>query len=343
MKNLLRRAFAYVVHLVGSTIIDQRTGENVGKAIIFSFGGIVKIWGLHWPFLTTEFQPSRKINYGRATLGFRTHPEVDFSRNISARPLSPQDRVLWVILAHSNPFSLHEVLVYWKDRGVDPNDILIAYGGTVENFENLKVPNKVFVQDEQLRTKRHAEEKQSYSAVFREVSSWMNGRNLKAVFFFEEDHLPLTDGLEKELLNRLIRDDADALLPHLCRVDRTNSPHYVYHLSDVRFRNYWHSRSTREDRSMYFNAIITGSAWKAECIDCIAANPEEIPMYLELYLPSLIHHLGFRIRSFPVHESSISVTPISISQALSFADSGALSVHPIKFAPSIFAEALKKR
>ena len=41
----------------------------------------------------------------------------------------------------------------------------------------------------------------------------------------------------------------------------------------------------------------TGSFWTREAFDAVAAEKEPFPMYLEIFLPTLAHHLGYRVRA----------------------------------------------
>jgi hypothetical protein len=40
----------------------------------------------------------------------------------------------------------------------------------------------------------------------------------------------------------------------------------------------------------------SGSFWKQDAFEAVAEVEETFPIYLEIYLPTLAHHLGFRLR-----------------------------------------------
>ena len=47
----------------------------------------------------------------------------------------------------------------------------------------------------------------------------------------------------------------------------------------------------------------SGSFWKKEAFLRMAEFEEPFPIYLEIYLPTVVHHLGFRVRDFRQQDS----------------------------------------
>ena len=74
----------------------------------------------------------------------------------------------------------------------------------------------------------------------------------------------------------------------------------------------------------------TGSFWTRTAFDAVAATAEPFPIYLEIYLPTVAHHLGFRLRDWREqnrHISSLGNFVYAIDQARR---EGAWALHPVK-------------
>lgn len=65
----------------GSRIVDQRTGECVGKAFVVAWGGKVRLLGLRETRpLYPAYQNQERQTFWRRDLVFRSHPEPDFEK-----------------------------------------------------------------------------------------------------------------------------------------------------------------------------------------------------------------------------------------------------------------------
>ena len=62
---------------LGTKIIDQRTGESLGRAFVFAWRGRIHVIGLHVAVRPT-FLPQQRVTYWKQELGFTTHPPPDF-------------------------------------------------------------------------------------------------------------------------------------------------------------------------------------------------------------------------------------------------------------------------
>jgi hypothetical protein len=57
-------------------------------------------------------------------------------------------------------------------------------------------------------------------------------------------------------------------------------------------------------------------------------------VYLELYLPSLAHHLGFRVRGHGDQDRFVQVVPMEEPFSKKWLDQGAWSLHQVKNLPT---------
>lgn len=243
------------------------------------------------------------------------------------------------------------MLVWWREEAkVAPEDILLAATHPDEReFAAIEHTQKIHVRDPRLRTRDHQRERQSYTGVFAAAARWLEekekpappdaaaaGESFDAVHLAEYDHLPLRPDLGVCLLDALRADGADVLGHEVRRVDGTNFPHYLYHLADNRFVPFWAEFSRREDadaRAAVLSMFGSGSVWTRAAFLAMAAVAEPFPVYLELWLPTVAHHLGFRVREFPAAAggarfvSSLGERRDEIAAARA---AGAWTLHPVK-------------
>ena len=80
-----------VVRLVGTKIIDQRTGESLGRALIVPWRGRVHVIGLETA-VKVVWLPQQRLTYWKQEIGFATHPPVDFP-NVRNEPPTAEPAV----------------------------------------------------------------------------------------------------------------------------------------------------------------------------------------------------------------------------------------------------------
>ena len=246
----------------------------------------------------------------------------------------PMSRVLNVILSHQPKVELERVMEWWSSCAPVEN-LLLAYGGTEEEFEKLADVSRVFVADPRLRVNK-ARGKQNYAGVWRAAAQWLAERrdeSFSHVYFAEFDHLPVISDLAVKLEERLEQEQADVLGHGLHRIDGTSNVHYLYHLSDPAFMNFWRRISVRSDKQTVLRMLGTGSFWTRQAFMDVAAQKEEISVYLEVYLPTLAHHLGFRVRDFLDQNKCVSPMPMPGLSVDSARRMGCWTMHPIKVSP----------
>ena len=246
------------------------------------------------------------------------------------RPISRTvSRILNVILTHQGADAAARMLDEWG-RYVPLENILIAAGGTRVDFETIAHPQKIFVEDDRLRTGDHQREFQSYTGVFRAVSKWLPGARWSHVSYCEYDHLPLIADFNARQLDRLTEEKADVLGCHVTRVDGTNQPHYLYHQYRAAFHEHWEKITRRRESDVILSMFGSGSFWTREAFDAVASREEPFRIYLEIYLPTLAHHLGFRVRDVADQNRFVDVFGDRESQIESARKAGAWAVHPVK-------------
>ncbi len=238
-------------------------------------------------------------------------------------------KVLNVILTHQ-PAACVAAMIEWWSRHADSAQVLIVAGGRREDFDEIAQAQKIFADDARLRTMDHQREFQSYTGVFRDVSAWLAGRDRTHVSFCEYDHLPLVGDFNEGQLARLAAEDADVIGHHVQRIDGTSHPHYLCHHSNPEFHRHWEKITRREDPEVILSMFGSGSFWTREAFDAVASHEEPFRIYLEIYLPTLAHHLGFRVRDLPDQNSFVQVSPDREPELDAVREAGAWAVHPVK-------------
>lgn len=240
-------------------------------------------------------------------------------------------RLLVAILTHQ-PAAPTEALVEWWQRkaGIPAEDLLIVHGGNSEDFSAIDCTNKVFVEDARLRTRDHQREKQSYSSVTRAISAWMAPFSYEFVYFVEFDQIPIVPDFADNILAWIDQESADVVAHHLSRIDATNSAHYLFHASDPRFHQFFEEMSCRADKRVVLSMFGTGALWRRLAFDATASMDEPIPVYLELWMPTVVHHLGYRIRPWPRTQDRFVHYRKMTSSLEAAKAAGAWTVHPVK-------------
>lgn len=240
---------------------------------------------------------------------------------------------LTAILSHLPAPDSARIAAAWQASCPD-SDILLVYGGSQDQFNALESSPKVFVPDPRLRTRDHQRERQSYQGVFSAISTFLAPfPQYKFIHFTEFDCVPLHHNLPLWLENRLAAENADVLGCRLSRIDGTNHPHFLYHAADPAFRSLIHQTSSRPDPSVVLSMLGCMSFWKRNAFDAVANFPDASPFYLELIIPTLAHHLGFRVRNLP--DQSPFVKPSGTFKNLPLLlQSGAVMAHPVKTFPT---------
>ena len=220
---------------------------------------------------------------------------------------------------------------YWNQY-VAPDRILIAYGGPRHEFDSIGNSRKIFVDDPRLRTRHHARERQSYTGLFRAAAEWLDtrGQEFQFVHFAEYDHIPLMSDLNKRQIERLKSEHADVLGFWAARFDGTNHPHFLYHASNPEFGRFWKRITRRADPTVVLSIFGSGSFWTHEAFCAVALTEEPFPMYTEIYLPTLAHHLGFRVRGFGEQNQFVRPMGDATSQIDEARAQGAWTLHPVK-------------
>lgn len=244
--------------------------------------------------------------------------------------------VLNVLMVHQAPAFVDQLLNHWR-AVTDPSHLLIAHGGLEADYRGVRHEAKVFVSDPRLRTYDHQREFQSITGVFHAVRDWLSacGRDFTFVYLSEYDHLPLIPDLNSRLIAQLASRQADVLAYNLARIDGTSYPHYLYHAAHPQFHPWLEKITVRSDPLVTLTMLGTGSFWSRSAFDAVAATDEPFPIYQEVFIPTVAHHLGFRISDYGEQNSFVSHTGERSAEILTVKERGAWTLHPVKRLPQV--------
>jgi N-acetylglucosaminyldiphosphoundecaprenol N-acetyl-beta-D-mannosaminyltransferase len=330
-KLMVRNLGLKLIALFSTEIRDCVTGESLGKGLVLSLGGRLLVIGHPGlPPLIPRFLSQKRLTYWKQSIGFTTHRRPDYPRLACVKsPHGDSSRVMNVVLTHLGGAEMERTLNNWKAICRE-EDLWIAFGGSQDGFEALEYPRKVFVDDPYLRRIDNQRQKQSYTGIFRAMAPVVEREKPDFIYLCEYDHLPLVRDLNGRQVAEIRRKDADVMGHWLHRVDGTSNYHMLYHETDPGFAPFWRSFSRREDAGTVFSMFGSGSLWSREAFLAVAYHPCPIACYLELYLPTLVHHHGFRVCGWDEEQHLLSNLP---SRAISEAQGrrrGAWTVHPVK-------------
>jgi len=239
--------------------------------------------------------------------------------------------VLNLILSHQPAKAMDEMIAWWRDS-VPKDSILIAFGGMKTDFDLIEHKSRFFVNDPRLRTRDHQREFQSYTRLFQMAAEFLrnSNRDFDFVHFAEYDHVPLVSDLNDRQIEKMKAESADLLAYHVHRVDGTSNPHFLYHVADDKFMTYWAKITRRSEPEVVLSMFGSGSFWTREALSAACAVAEPFPIYMELYLPTLVHHLGFRVRDFGEQNRFVGVLKDRSNNIQQARKQGAWTLHPVK-------------
>jgi hypothetical protein len=219
-------------------------------------------------------------------------------------------------------------------RGVAPaSRFVICHGGARQEFERLGAHESVFIDEPSLR---RAPRDRSHTGVLTTVYEHCvrDDPAVEYVYFIEFDHLILRGNFETELLALAERTGAGLLAKAASPRNDTNWPHYLRHRDDERVNGFFASISRREDPNGRWGCLGTGMLLRRDALAAFCAAGEHPHVYVELLVPSVIHHLGFEVVDVDRHSdlyAAVSWRPeYGVADAIAAKLAGRTFLHPFK-------------
>jgi hypothetical protein len=247
---------------------------------------------------------------------------------------------LTAILTHLRAADVHENLELLHAVAPDAR-FVICYGGTIGEFEQIEFAQKLFIDDATLRgPERHL---QSLTATFQAVwaAYFAGDKSVESLYMIEYDHLVLDSSFEGRLSDLAAQTQADLMGKNCVECTATNDAQYVRFRHDPRLLALLRSVSVRDDPTRLFRCLGDGMWISRHALQAYLGIAEHPPCYCEVYVPTLLHHLGFRLVDVDAESDlyrHVRWLPLfDAEQAIAqFAD-GAVFIHPVKDVAAIRA------
>lgn len=233
-----------------------------------------------------------------------------------------------LLLSHQSAPCVNRMIRYWRER-TRPDHIVVAYGGPGEEFDGIE-GDKVFIDDPRLRTKDHQRECQSYHQVLSAAVALLENRSWEQLYLAEYDMLPIAADLWSRLREKADIERADLLAYRSWRIDDTLHPHYAGLGDRIRWAEWIRSISVRENPEIVLSCMGCGQWWRRPAVEAVVRAGEAVPAYLETQLPSVAHHLGFRVRGMGGQDRFVIPEETTPEQRSQMIRDGAWVVHPDK-------------
>jgi hypothetical protein len=237
------------------------------------------------------------------------------------------------VLSHLRAPEVHDSLQLLQAVAPDAR-FVICYGGKIDEFEQIDFKHKLFINDPTLRgPERHL---QSLTAIFELIwtAYFEAEQSVDSLYIIEYDHLVLDPRFETRLRELASRTRADFMGKNCVDCTATNEAQYVRFRRDARLLGHLRSLSVRDDPTRLFRCLGDGMWISRHALEAYVGVGEHPPCYCEVYVPTLLHHLGFRVVDVDAHSDlyqDVRYMPrFDVEQAMArFAD-GAIFLHPVK-------------
>jgi hypothetical protein len=211
---------------------------------------------------------------------------------------------------------------------------VVCYGGSLQEFEAIEGEDKIFVDDPTLRgPEQHL---QSWTRAFEALwhGFFARDESLDSLYFIEYDHLILDSQFETRLRDLAAATGADIMGKNCVDRTATNGEHYVRSRRDQRLLDHLRRLSVRADPERIFGCLGDGMWLSRQALQAYVEIAEHPPCYCETYVPTLLHHLGFRVVDVDAHSDLYRhvrwIPPFGLEQVSELIDDGAVFVHPVK-------------
>jgi hypothetical protein len=249
-----------------------------------------------------------------------------------------------VLLAHQDGARVDANVAYL--RAVAPTSrFVVAHGGRREDFEAVTHPEKVFVDDPSLRGAPRSY--QSYHVALGELQRafFLADPAVASLYVFEWDHIVLRGDFEARLGELAARTGADFMGKTCVERTGTNWHHYTRFRRDPALLAHLREHSVREDPTRLYGTLGNGFWMTRDALAAYTAVRDRPDAYGELYVPTLVHHLGFALVDIDGADGElyrhVRYEPeLSLAELLAIKRAGACFAHPFK-GPAPWEELLR--
>lgn len=204
---------------------------------------------------------------------------------------------LHLVLTH-RPAEAVDRQLDWLSKTYPQERFAIAYGGPLDQFENIRFSQKLFIDCPTLRGPLHD---QSYTAIYQSAYQKLvePEPGITHLYLMEYDHWPLTPDAFDRLHRGFETLRCDFAGKDCVNRTGTNWLHAIRYGKDPGFQQFLHGFTTRGDSPhAIYGCLANGFALTRQALHDFA-RLEHLPgIYTEVYTPTALHHLGYKSGNF---------------------------------------------
>lgn len=241
-------------------------------------------------------------------------------------------RVLTAVLTHLDGALADKQLAYL--RSLAPESRFVAcHGGARADFDRMTTKDAIFVDDPSLRGPHF--EKSINDTLAAIHDRWVrDDASVDFVYLIEYDHLILAEGFEARLTALAERTGAGLAGKWASVRNGSNWPHHLRLRDDERLNRFIAEISQRDDPGQRFGCLGTGILIRRDALEAFCSLSDAPPYYIELFLPTVIHHLGFEVVDVDavadLYMSIRWLPEFDVEEAIAEKRAGGTFVHPFK-------------
>jgi hypothetical protein len=241
--------------------------------------------------------------------------------------------ILYVVVTHQPPDEVRSHLEDFE-RVLPGRRVAICYGGTEKDFDALDVAAEtLFIDDPTLRRTLA----QSYTQLLRAVCERLVAPDpaCSCVHLIEWDHVILSPRYETELLDIVSGERVGLLARHCADHTFINWCHSIELLDDRELEQLLRAISVRDqDVPSLWGGLGNGITIGRSALEELCLRAGRMSRYFEVYLPTVIYHLGYRVLDAPASASLFDHLRFGpdygMEEAVRLAGEGVLALHPVK-------------
>jgi hypothetical protein len=220
-------------------------------------------------------------------------------------------------------------------RAVAPGSrFVVAYAGEEKEFTRIREDDKALLLDPSLGGPERSF--QSYTVLLDLVwERWLVGEpGLHALYLFEFDHLILAPGFEQSLRQVAEETGAGFMGKNAGPRNTTNWHHYTRFRCDRALLEHLARVTVRRDPTTMCGTLGNGMWLSRAAVQSYRAAGPHPRCYGELYVPTLLHHLGHEVvdldRESPLYDAVRWQPEFTAEEVAALLRAGVTFVHPVK-------------
>lgn len=210
------------------------------------------------------------------------------------RPRAPLGPVILTAIRTHLPAPLVSAQLDYLRELAPASRFVALHGGARSEFEKLPAGDALFVDDPTLRGPHFDH---SLNATMRTLNDAIvrDDPSVEYVYLIEFDHLILSAGFERALLELAEATGAGLLAKSAAPRNDSNWSHHLRYRDDPELARYFESISRRDDPAARWGCIAPALLLRRDALTALCALDDPPPCYCELFVPTALHHLGFEV------------------------------------------------